>query len=92
MIIRVLNERQYDVENGQLDRLNALDDRLQETVAAGDEGAFDKALADLLSAVRTAGIPVPDETLTVSDLVLPAEGSSLTEVSALLGDEGLIPD
>ena len=92
MIIRVLNERQYEVADTELDRLNALDDRLQETVTAGDEGAFDKALADLLAAVRTAGTPVPDETLTASDLVLPAEGSSLAEVGELLGDEGLIPD
>jgi hypothetical protein len=92
MIIRVLNERQYDVADTERDRLNALDDRLQSAVAAGDEDAFDHALAELLAAVRTAGAPVPDDTLIVSDLVLPTAGSSLAEVGELLGDEGRIPD
>ena len=92
MIIRVLNERQYDVADTEHVRLNTLDDELQAAVAAGDERAFDKALDDLLAAVRMAGTPVPDETLTASDLVLPAAGSSLADVGELLGDEGLIPD
>jgi hypothetical protein len=92
MIIRVLNERQYEVADADLERLNALDDRLQATVAAGNDDAFDTALSELLAAVRAAGSPVPDETLTTSDLVLPAEGTSRAEVGALLGDEGLIPD
>jgi hypothetical protein len=91
VIIRVLNERQYDVPDSELDRLNSLDDRLQSAAAADDEPAFDRALADLLGAVREAGSPVPDSTLIVSELVLPAEGTSLAEVGALLGDEGLIP-
>lgn len=91
MIIRVLNERQYDVPDAELDRLNSLDTHLQTAAEAGDEVAFDRALGDLLAAVRSAGSPVPDETLTTSALVLPAEGTSLAEVGALLGDEGLIP-
>jgi hypothetical protein len=74
MIIRVLNERQYVVADADLGRLNALDDRLQAIVEAGDNDAFATALSELLAAVRAAGSPVPDETLTVSDLVLPAEG------------------
>lgn len=92
MIIRVLNERQYDVPDTELDRLNALDTRLQAAADANDAVSFDRAYAELLGAVRAAGSPVPDETLTTSDLVLPAEGTSLAEVGALLGDEGLIPD
>jgi hypothetical protein len=92
MIIRVLNERQYDVPDAELDRLNSLDARLQTAADANDEGAFDRAYAELLGAVRAVGSPVPDETLTSSDLVLPAEGTSLADVGALLGDEGLIPD
>jgi PspA-Associated protein len=92
MIIRVLNERQYNVPDAELGRLNSLDARLQTAVEAGDQSAFDRAFTDLLDAVRTAGSPVPDETLTTSDLVLPEQGTSLAEVGALLGDEGLIPD
>jgi len=34
---------------------------------------------------------VPDEHLSVSDLILPDPDSSLAEVTALLGEDGLIP-
>jgi hypothetical protein len=91
VIVRVLNEGQYQVAASDLSRLNGLDDRLQVAADAHDEAAFVTALADLLAAVRAVGAPVPDETLVASDLVLPAEGSSLAEVGELLGDEGLLP-
>jgi hypothetical protein len=45
----------------------------------------------LLTAVREEGRPVADDVLVVSDLVLPHDGASLSDVRAMLGDEGLIP-
>jgi hypothetical protein len=71
--------------------LNELDQALADAVTAGDELGFERQLTALLQRVRTVGIPVPDDVLTVSDSILPAEGSSLTEVRALLGEQGLIP-
>jgi hypothetical protein len=91
VIIRILGEGQYELADAALDELNALDTRLQAAADADDRAAFAESLTTLLAAVRRFGSPVPDDTLTVSDLVLPADGSSLEEVSALLGDEGLIP-
>jgi len=41
--------------------------------------------------VRQAGTRVSDDYLGPSDLVLPDPDSTLEEVRALLGDEGLIP-
>lgn len=92
MIIRILGESQYEVANAELDRLNALDTRLQAAVDAGDPAEFAAALAALLTRVRDTGTAVADEVLTVSDLVLPGPDADLPEVAALLGDEGLIPD
>ncbi len=40
---------------------------------------------------RAAGTPVADDSLSVSDVILPAQESGLDEVRALLGEEGLIP-
>jgi hypothetical protein len=91
MIIRVLGEGQYTLDDSELDRLNALDAALLAAVDAGDGGRFAAALAALLAAVRERGTAVPDEVLTASDLVLPAPDADLSEVAALLGDEGLIP-
>lgn len=91
MIVRILGEGQRELADGELDQLNRLDDELQAAVDSGDDEAFAAALRALLDQVRTAGRPLPDDELVPSDLVLPSADASLAEVSALLGDDGLIP-
>jgi hypothetical protein len=83
VIVRILGE--------ELDELNSLDDALQAAVDAGDDERFAQALEALLTRVRTAGRPLPDDEIVPSELVLPSADASLAEVSALLGDDGLIP-
>ncbi len=89
MIVRILGEGQFDVAD--VDALNALDSQLQVAADAGDESEFDRALVRLLDAVHDAGTPLPEDQISPSALVLPARGTPLAEVKALLGDEGLIP-
>src|SRR5438270_346380 len=60
-------------------------------VEAGDDDAFNAALSGLLAKVREIGVPLPDDEIVPSDLVLPTADASLAEVRELLGDEGLIP-
>ena len=91
MIMRILGEGQYEIAEEHLDRLNELDSALQSAADAGDEAAFAAALSALLDGVRSLGTPLPDETITPSELVLPDANTSLTQVRALLSDEGLIP-
>jgi hypothetical protein len=91
MIIRILGEGQYDLAAEALDELNALDTRLLTAVESNDDTAFTRTLHELLATVRRLGTPVAESALVVSDLVLPAADAELTEVRALLGDEGLIP-
>jgi hypothetical protein len=91
MIIRILGEGQYDVPEAALTELNVLDAAVQSAVDTADTAAFGARLGELLAAVRERGTQVPDDVLTVSDLVLPAPDSDLADVRALLGDEGLIP-
>lgn len=92
MIVRILTHGQYDVPDDALDNLNAVDERIVEAVEAGDVDAFSAALAQLVDVVQAKGSPVPLDSLISSDLVLPAPDSTLEEVRALLGDEGLVPD
>ncbi|MFJ3506530.1 PspA-associated protein PspAA [Streptomyces luteogriseus] len=91
MIMRILGEGQYGVTEDHLDRLNELDAALQSAADADDDTLFATALSALLDAVRSCGAPLPAETITPSDLVLPDEDTSLTQVRELLSDEGLIP-
>jgi len=93
MIMRVLGEGQFEVAEGDLNRLNQLDDDLLQAVEAGDEEAFKAALGNLLAAVRELGTPLPPESLEPSDLILPDAEASLEQVRELLRAEGdgLIP-
>ena len=91
MIVRILGEGQFDVEDARLDELNRLDDQLVEAIDAGDEARFAASLDELLTAVRMNGARVPDDHLGGSELVLPAAGATLEEVRRLLDEEGLIP-
>jgi len=91
VIIRILGEGQFEVADHTVEVLNTIDSKLQAAVDADDEPGFHHALDELLALVREAGARVADDYLGPSELVLPAAESTLEEVRALLGDEGLIP-
>ena len=91
MIIRIMGEGQFDVPDDAVATLNELDSSVERAVEAGDEAAFRGALASLIEGVRSAGAPVPADSLSGSELILPHEESTLDEVRALLDDDGLIP-
>ncbi len=93
MIIRILGEGQFRLDDTHADVLNGLDSGLERAVESGDDAAFRASLSELLAKVRALGEPLPDESLEPSDALLPAEDSSLDDVRLLLSDsaEGLIP-
>lgn len=91
MIVRILGVGQFDLPDSALDGLNELDDRLTKAVEANNTDAFTVTLGELLATVRAHATPHPPDSLDPSDCVLPGPDSSLEDVRALLGDEGLIP-
>jgi PspAA-like protein len=91
MIVRILGEGQFEVDDAATVDLNVLDDALEAAVNAGDEQALGPALNALLDKVRGIGSPLPADTLAPSDLILPYAGASLDEVRRMLKDDGLIP-
>jgi hypothetical protein len=93
MIVRILNEGQWQLSADAVRGLDPLDDAVEQAVAAGDQGQLTKALHTLLDRIRTTGTRVPDEELEDSDLILPAADSTLEDVQQLLSEseQGLIP-
>ncbi|HME63311.1 MAG TPA: hypothetical protein VKG61_00285 [Streptosporangiaceae bacterium] len=91
MIVRILGEGQFRVDDVATAELNQLDAALETAVEHGDEVAFTDALTNLLAQVRAYGSPLPPDILESSELILPHEDSSMDEVRKLLTDEGLIP-
>lgn len=94
MIVRILGEGQWRVQDGAVADLNRLDDAVEDAVATNDEAELADALRALLDEVRTVGTPVADDDLSDSELILPAADSTLDDIRALLSssDEGLIPN
>ena len=92
MIVRIMGEGQWELDEAHVAALNHLDSALEKAVEAGDVTAFSDGFTQLLDVVRREGTRVPDDTLLDSDLILPPADASLEEVRGLLTDDGLVPD
>ena len=91
MIVRILGEGQFSVDDTATAELNRLDSELERAVNSSDETAFAAALQALLAQVRAQGSPLPPDSLEPSDLILPPPDASMAEVRQMLTGEGLIP-
>ncbi len=91
MIIRILGEGQFAVDDAELDGLQELDRQLESAVESGDEQQFRTALSALLDRVRAVGKPVADDELTPSDAILPGPDAHVDEVRAVMLEDGVIP-
>jgi hypothetical protein len=92
MIVRLMGEGQYRIDEELRSRLNELDTRAAEQIDQEDEPALDQILDEMAQLVRDEGERLPDEDLSASDLIIPPSDLTLEETRALFSDEGLIPD
>jgi hypothetical protein len=94
MIVRILNEGQWELSDEAVRSLNSVDDELEKAVTANDQERLTATLSSLLNQVRDSGRVLPDDELRDSDLILPGADSTVDEVRALLSEssEGLIPN
>jgi hypothetical protein len=92
LIVRLMGEGQWRVDDSVSARLNELDEEVAKAVEAGDEAALWHGLQTLAEAVRSSGEKLDDADLTPSDAIIPPEDLSLDEARELLEGEGLIPD
>ena len=92
MIVRLLGEGQFRVDDALITRLNELDDEIARAVETGNEQALWTGLQALAETVRQNGSRLSDDELTPSDAVIPPEDLTLDEARELLSDDGFIPD
>ena len=92
MIVRLMNEGQYRVDDACLARLDELDDAAMAALEANDEATLDARLDEMWRVVKEQGTPLPDDDLHPSDLLIPPSDLTLEETRRLFSDEGLIPD
>lgn len=91
MIVRISTEGQYELDDGDSDQLNELDNDAVAACESGDEARFRASFERLLAYVREKGSPLPDSELAPSTLILPPPDVSLEEAREEFSGEGLIP-
>jgi chromosome condensin MukBEF complex kleisin-like MukF subunit len=92
VIVRLMGEGQYRIDDGLRERLNELDTRAGEAMEREDEQELDARLQDMWDLVQAEGDPLPAEDLSPSDVLIPPADLTLEETRELFGEGGLIPD
>ena len=86
MIVRILGEGQFRLDDDASAKLTVLDKDVDAAVHAGDEAVFRMALGAAVTLVREAGQPVPDDEFVTADYILPFSDATIDEVRKLLTD------
>ena len=92
MIVRLMGEGQYKIDDSVREQLNALDGEAMAALEANDEGRLDAKLQEMWDLVQSQGDPLPADDLSPSDVLIPPADLTLEETRELFQDEGLIPD
>ncbi|HSS81405.1 MAG TPA: hypothetical protein VLK24_09435 [Gaiellaceae bacterium] len=92
MIVRVMGEGQFEIDEEVAKGLNDLDAQAEQALEAGDAERLGELLERMADAVRTNGTRVPDEDLTPSEAIVPPSDLSLEEARELFEGDGLVPD
>lgn len=96
MIVRLMGEGQYELDEKHVDELNKIDNNIVRIISRGDEKAiriiFKSEFKKLNDHVRKNGKKIPDDIIKPSDLIIPPADISLKEVRKIFKRDGLIKD
>jgi hypothetical protein len=86
VIVRILGEGQFRVDDDTAGKLTALDKDLDAAVRDGEAAVFSATLRAAVALVRTVGAPLAAEEIATADYILPFSDATLDEVRKLLAD------
>ena len=93
MIVRVSGEGQFELPDGDAERLNELDNRAVAAVEGGDEAEVPGAVELRCSSWSPpTATEIGEDELVESDVILPPRDISFAEAAGEFTGEGLIPD
>jgi len=90
MIIRILGEGQYLLDDALLSRVNEIDNRIVRDITSGSQGDFSRDLADLIKSVKSLAKPLDPAEILPSDIIIPPPDISFEEAKRVFRGEGLI--
>ena len=92
MIVRIMGEGQYRLDDDCVARVNELDNAVVRAVEDDDEDAFHVAFEEMLDIIRAEGERVGDNDIESSDVIVPPPDTSMAEAASDFSGDGLIPD
>lgn len=92
MIVRISGEGQFELADGAVERLNALDNEAVVAVEAGEEARFEDLFGQIVALIRAEGRPLANDDLRGSDVIVPPPDTSFEEARLEFSGDGLIPD
>jgi len=92
MIVRIMGEGQYEVDNCLLDQLNIIDNRIVDHVSQGKQKEFREELEKLISTVKMKGKQLDLKAVITSDVIIPPKDLTLEEAKGIFKGYGLIKD
>jgi hypothetical protein len=92
VIVRLMGEGPYRIDDHLHADLDRLDDEAVAALEADDEPALDAKLEEMWRLVQERGERLPDDSLEPSELLVPPSDLTLEETRELFSDQGLIPD
>jgi hypothetical protein len=84
MIVRILSENQYRLDDAHKDALLNLDEDMLVAIDTDNEARFESLLKEVLAFVQANGQQVPDGELVTSDMIVPAPDMSMEEARKYL--------
>jgi hypothetical protein len=92
VIVRIMGEGQYRLDDDCVARVNELDNAAVAAVDGDDEDGFHTAFEEMLDVIRNEGDHLGDDEIETSDVIVPPADTSFAEAAAEFTGDGLIPD
>ena len=90
MIIRILGDGQFRLDDNLVDRVNKIDNKIVKHVSQGNKEEYAKDLANLISTVKELAEPLDPVEILPSDIIIPPSDLSFEDARKVFCDEGLI--
>lgn len=90
MIIRILGEGQFLIDDGHLEKINAIDNEIVSHVSQGKKVEYARDLAKLISTIKELARPLDPSQIIKSDVIIPPSDMSFDEAKKVFSGDGLI--
>ncbi|MDM7934295.1 MAG: hypothetical protein QUS08_02755 [Methanothrix sp.] len=90
MIVRILGEGQFRLDDGLMRDLDEIDNRIVDHVQSGNHQAFRRDMHRLISLIRERGEPLDPLEIVQSSIIAPHEDISLEEAKKIFFGSGII--